>query len=48
MKPNLSNIQLPEGKVKAIASSSPKFWKSPEGIPVKVHFTKLTSTMLSI
>ncbi|NBA77554.1 methylmalonyl-CoA mutase [Emticicia sp. ODNR4P] len=40
MKPNLSNIQLPEGKVKAIASSSPKFWKSPEGIPVKVHFTQ--------
>jgi hypothetical protein len=39
MKPNLSNIQLPEGKVKAIASSS-KFWKSPEGIPVKVHFTQ--------
>jgi methylmalonyl-CoA mutase len=40
MKPNLSNIQLPEGKAKAIASSSPKFWKSPEGIPVKVHFTQ--------
>ncbi|PAC30995.1 methylmalonyl-CoA mutase [Flectobacillus sp. BAB-3569] len=40
MKPNLSNIQLPEGKVKAIASSSSKFWKSPEGIPVKVHFTQ--------
>ncbi|MDI9870074.1 methylmalonyl-CoA mutase [Flectobacillus roseus] len=40
MKPNLSNIQLPEGKAKAIASSSSKFWKSPEGIPVKVHFTQ--------
>ncbi|MFD2241193.1 methylmalonyl-CoA mutase [Flectobacillus roseus] len=40
MKPNLSNIQLQEGKAKGVASSSPKFWKSPEGIPVKVHFTQ--------
>lgn len=39
MKPNLSNIQLQEGKAKAVASTSSKFWKSPEGIPVKVHFT---------
>ncbi|NBB26806.1 methylmalonyl-CoA mutase [Cellulophaga sp. BC115SP] len=40
MKPNLSNIQLQEGKAKAVASTSSKFWKSPEGIPVKVHFTQ--------
>lgn len=40
MKPNLSNIHLQEGKAKAIASTSSKFWKSPEGIPVKVRFTQ--------
>ncbi|MFY7829833.1 MAG: methylmalonyl-CoA mutase [Flectobacillus sp.] len=40
MKPNLLNIQLQEGKAKVITSNSSKFWKSPEGIPVKVHFTQ--------
>jgi len=40
MKPNLSNIQLQEGNAKAVTSTSSKFWKSPEGIPVKVHFTQ--------
>ncbi|MDI9880718.1 methylmalonyl-CoA mutase [Flectobacillus longus] len=40
MKPNLSNIQLQEGKAKANDSYVTKFWKSPEGIPVKVYFTQ--------
>jgi methylmalonyl-CoA mutase len=41
MKPNLSNIRLQEGTVQDIQPTSAKFWKAPEGIPVKPYFTQV-------